>query len=345
MFANLVRRSLIALPAICSAWAILLPTAGIAEETKAPEFADGPWVSDVLWIAPDRLVATQSQGLPLRPATVVTLDAATPSKFQVAGEAEKSLWSVVAIDAQHFIVSDYGGSVYAVQDGKAAKFDLKARWIRALAISADKRVLAGAEDGKLIELDLEKKTQSRSIDAHASAIMSITFSHSGDKLATTASNGSIKIFNWPALDQTAELKAGDAVWSALFSADDTQLITAGSERTIDLWNLATNERALSIAACSDWVSSLVALPGSSLIVAGGMDGNVTVVDYGMMHSVARAKVAESGIWSMALSPDASRLAVGTRKNGVSIIDVADWKQAAETAAIEMKKIGPPSPKP
>lgn len=319
------------------------------ESADSEKFEDGPWLSAVRWQGNRRIVATKSQGLPLRPGAIVKAVAGKPENLSVVAESEKSLWSIVGLGKGKFVASDYSGGVQLYGDGKPKAFEADTRWIRSLinapadSGSDSLQLLAGTEDGKLVVLSVAKMAETKRIDAHSSTIFSVAASNDGSKIATAASDGSIKVFSWPELEQVAQLKAADTVWTVAFSGDDTKLISGGSDRVIDLWDIATQQQVVTITKCGNWVTSLVALPKSTLVAAGSMDGVITIVDYASMHSVSRTPVVESAIWSLALSPNGKRLAVGSRKHGLKVVQAAKLVSTGKEASEKLNAIVPPSP--
>jgi len=307
----------------------------LAQEKKTEPTAEtGPWLSAIAWLDNSQLVATKSEGLLLRPAQVVKLAAADATKLESVGEQETSLWSVLTLDASKYVVTDYKGGVYLYGDGEPKKFELDARWIRATAKApGDAEILAGTEDGKLLVLSIADKKEARRIDAQAAAIFDITFNHKGDQVAVSAGDGTIKIFSWPKLDPVASMSRGkEAVWSVVFSDDDSQLISGGADRRIQLWDLAKAKSVMSLQMTSDWITSLVSIPGTTAVAGASMNGKVFLVDYKSMLPISQSDAAQSAIWSLALSPDGSKVAMATRKHGAAVLPVAEWVEAAKQAA-------------
>lgn len=305
-----------------------------AEKKEDPNAESGPWLSSIAWLDNAQLVATKSQGLLLRPAQVVKLSAADPSKLETVGEQETSLWSSLSIGGGKFVVTDYKGGVYLYGDGDAKKFDLQSRWIRALAKApGDAEVLAGTEDGKLVVLSVADKKEARRIDAHSAAIFDITFNAQGDKVATGAGDGTIKVFSWPKLEPIASMSRGkEAVWAVTFTEDSSQLISGGADRRIQLWDVAQAKSVMTLKSTSDWITGLVMLPGTTAVAASSMNGKVFVVDYKAMLPVTQADVAKSAIWAMVPSPDSKQVAIATRKHGAALLPIDAWIAAAKGIA-------------
>ena len=225
-------------------------------------------------------------------------------------------------------------------------FELDARWIRALKKTPQAgQLLAGTEDGKLLLLSVDEAKEIRRVDAHAAAIFDIAFSAAGDKVATAAGDGSIKIFNWPQLEPLASMTVDKdtAIWSLLFVNDDKQIVSGGSNNAIQLWDVASAQSIVTIAVAGNWVTSLAALPESHLVVAGCMDGKLVVVDWQTMHAVHSQAGPGSAIWSVALAPHGQQLAVATRKHGLAVVDTQPWLAAGQAAAEALEAVRPPAP--
>ncbi len=338
-----------------AAWSATAWTAQAAEdEKKAPAKSEadakvgtGPWLTDVVWTSDSDLIASQPQGLLLRPAELVKASASDVAKLEKIGEQETSIWSVLHVGGANVVASNYKGELYLHGSGGAPKkFEANMRWVRALSKSPTfGELLAGTEDGKLVVLSLVDAKEVRRVDAHSAAIFDIALNAQGDKIAVAGGDGSIKIMSWPKLDTLATLKRGsEAVWAVVFSPDGSRLISGGADRRLQLWDLASAKLLGSIAVTSDWVTSLAVLPNSSLVVAGCMNGKVEVADYSAMLPVARTAVADSGIWSIALSPNAKQIAIATRKHGLKIIEAGQWTDAAKAVAERASSEKPPAPK-
>jgi WD40 repeat protein len=317
----------------------LLAIGGVASQVGAAEGdakaasepGTGPWITSVRWVDDSQLVAAESQGLLLRPGKVVKTTAADPSKLEPIGEEETSIWAVLPVGEGRVLASNYKGEVFLHGGGEPQKFELTARWIRALEKApGDGQVLAGTEDGKLVVLSLADRKETKRIDAHPAAIFDIAVNAAGDKIATVAGDGSIKLWNWPSLEAAGSMSRGnEAVWAVQFSPDGSKLITGGAERRVRLWDIAKSKLIMSIAVTPDWVTSLALVPNSSLVAAGCMNGKVVIVDYAAMLPVTQLDGPGSAIWSVDLAPAGKQLAVSTRKHGIGLIAADKWQEAAK----------------
>ncbi len=320
---------------------------GLAEDQAKPEpgVGSGPWITAVRWVDDNQLVAAESQGLLLRPGKVHKVAAADLAKLETLGEEETSVWAVLPLADGRVLASNYKGEVFTHAPGDAQKFELSARWIRTLEKApGDGQVLAGTEDGKLVVLSVADRKETKRIDAHPAAIFDIAVNPAGDKIATVAGDGSIKVWSWPALEPAGSMSGGkDAVWAVQFSADGSKLVTGGAERRVRLWDLAKNKLIMSIAVTPDWVTSLALVPNTTLAVAGCMNGKVVVVDYAAMLPVTQLDGPGSAIWSVAVSPSGQKVALSTRKHGLAILEANKWQDAAKAVTDRVASEQPPAP--
>ena len=322
------------------------PSQAESSADDAAEGSNGPWISSIAWLDSSTLVGTRSQGLLLRPASVVKAATTDLGNLQALGESESSLWSIVAMGGDRLLASDYQGGLAIYGGATPQKLDIQARWVRALAKSPQGDVgLAGTEDGKLIAIKLDDGTEVKRVEVGAAAIFDIEFNPAGDQIAVACGDGAIKLFSWPALESLGEMSHGkNAIWSLVYSNDGSQLISGGADRRLQLWDVANKRSLLTLTKTPDWVTSLVRIPDSSLVVAGCLNGVGVVADYQAWIPVAETQLSASGIWSMALSPDHKQLALGTRKDGIVIRSVDEWRVAGEQALSAFQAEAPPSPK-
>lgn len=317
------------------------------EKAKAPEAAvgTGPWITAVRWVDDNQLVAAESQGLLLQTGKVHKTTAADVNKLEPLGEQATSVWAVLPIGEGKVLASNYKGEIFLHGAGEPQKFELTARWIRTLEKApGEGQVLAGTEDGKLVVLSLADRKETKRIDAHPAAIFDIAVNQAGDKIATSAGDGSIKVWTWPALEPAGSMSRGsDAVWAVQFSADGTKLISGGADRRIRLWDIAKSKLVMSIAVTPDWVTSLASVPGSTLVVAGCMNGKLVVADYAAMLPVQQIDGPGSAIWSADISPSGKQLAISTRKHGLALIGADKWQEAAKAVTERAASEKPPEP--
>ncbi|MFO1063200.1 MAG: hypothetical protein U0892_04950 [Pirellulales bacterium] len=314
---------------------------------KKEEVAAGPWITQVRWLDDQNLLGTESQGLLFRSGKVIKTTAADTSKLETIAEQDVSVWAVVPLADGKVAASNYKGEVYVQGGGDPQKFESASRWIRALEKApGDKDLLAGTEDGKLVVLSVADKKETKRIDAHGAAVFDIAFNTAGDRVASVAGDGSVKVWSWPALEPVSSGTRGkDALWAVAFTSDGSQLVTGGADRRIRLWDTASGKFLLNITTTSDWVTSLASVPGGSLVVGGSMNGQLIVVDTTAKLPVTKMAGPGSGIWSVSMSPSGKQLAVATRKHGIALVSADSWQAAAKETAERAASEKPPAPAP
>jgi WD40 repeat protein len=153
------------------------------------------------------------------------------------------------------------------------------------------------------------------------------FSPQGDRLITTGADGTVRV--WAI--ETAEVVAGPlrhsgAVTSAAFSPDGRLLVTRESTGFVRVWDLAG-----SAAPSSPLKSSLESFyrwhsANGRWVVTGSYLGSVWLWD-GRTGRLVKTVNEGAGVFSVALSPDGSRLVAGGRSG------VAPMRNAATGVAI------------
>lgn len=303
------------------------------------------WITSVQWLDDQNIIATQSDGLLLRPGSVVRLAAQQPDSFGAVAQAEASLWSVLSRGDQT-LVSDYKGRILRLENQALQPLEVQARWIRKLvAAPGDSgEVLAGTEDGQLIVLSSAPHRESRRVELAKVAIFDVIASPSATQIAVALGDGSIQLRSWPELELQVTIPGkGSACWALLYTSDGQRLIAGGADRKLQMWDVATGSPIVSLATTSDWVTSLERLPETSLLMAGCLNGQLVLVDDSTMMLVKSDSVAGSGIWDMDLSPDGKRLALATRRNAVVVLELTEWLSQAQKARQAALAQQPPQP--
>ncbi len=73
--------------------------------------------------------------------------------------------------------------------------------------------------------------------AHDTSVLSVQFSPDGQRLLTTSSNGSTKIWHRSGHLQQEVVQADHIIWQGQFSPTGDTFLTAAQDRTARLWDL------------------------------------------------------------------------------------------------------------
>jgi WD40 repeat protein len=164
-------------------------------------------------------------------------------------------------------------------------------WITAFAFSPSGKILvSGHDDGKIRFWDLATRKMTREIEAHASAISSITFL-SGDDLATAAEDHMIRLWSVSTFAVKQSLVGHvDRIPSLTYSERQKLLVSAGWDTTARVWEPGNQEPLILLNSHSEQV----------LVVAFGPDGS-TLACADSDHAIHVWNDVRSGKTSFVLS--------------------------------------------
>lgn len=303
---------------------------------------DPVWITSINWKNDQQLIATQSQGLLYRPGKIQQFPANQLQQPNTIAEIDSSLWALLPWN-DSWLASDYKGKIWQVGAGPSQVVDLKTRWIRCLTLASATEVIAGTEDGQLVVFDPATSAIARQTQVGNSALYQITFHSNRKQIAVASAGGMVQLLSWPELELQKSLSTTGAVWTVVYSTNGEQLITGGSDRKVRLWDVASGQQIVAISSMKDWVTSIASYPNSTLAFTGSLNGDLALIDYHTKTLVKSRSIAPSGIWCLALSPDNQRLALGTRKDGIKVIEISEWLDEAKKAAAAADVERPPQP--
>lgn len=185
-------------------------------------------------------------------------------------------------------------------------------------ILAGSQLVSGGYDGKLIWWDIDKKTQTRSLDAHKKWIRNLAVTPDGKTIVSVADDMVARVWDAASGKLRHEL-LGHAektphhypsmLYAVAISADGKYVATGDKVGLINVWELASGKKAASMEAPVMYTWDPVQ----------------------RRHSIG-------GIRSLAFSPDGVHLAVGgmgkvgniDHLEGKARVEVFDWQKAQRT---------------
>jgi WD40 repeat protein len=225
------------------------------------------------------------------------------------------------------------GSIYAVA------FSPDGQWLAA----GSTVLVKGAKQGDLVpsgqvclfEVATGKLTKELA-DAHKGAAYSAVFSRDGKLLATSGDDGTIKLWEMPALKEKAALKRHERSVGALaFSPDGAWLASVGDDGVVVVWDAARGQPKWTLKGHNELTPikgqpalprALAFAPDGSRLASGDYWGNLIVWDAvkGAQHQKAAMPNSET-IHCLAFAPSGKILAVGSGTT-VRFLDAATLAQ-------------------
>jgi len=324
---------------------------GFQDANAQPKTDASQWVTSVI-LDPSgtQLWATSAQGLLLRPGQVLraTLDA-TPVATNIY-ETGASAWAIAVVPEANTLLSvDYKGKLLRSEianPGATTAVEVPLRWSRTLLPVGDSRVLAGSEDGKIVDIHLPDGAVVGQWDAHGAAVHSLALSPDKSILASGAGDGTIKLWNRSNNTEVKAMSFGKAaIWDIVFTRDGTHLIAADADRRLNIFDVAAGKLKMTLQILPDWATSLAMHPTENVIAVGCMNGSVHFYDLNSYRRVGAWNGVGSGVWDILFVPDGSRVIAATRKNGLQVVGSDVWSAPLTAARAEAANEQPPAPAP
>jgi WD40 repeat protein len=330
-------------------FSVASPALAIEGETPKSDTAPNVWITSLTWdSANNQIWGTQAQGLLLRPGQVIRTTLDNPSAITNVYETGASAWAVALIPEANSLLSvDYKGKLLRsdiATPNTTQAIEVPMRWSRVLLPVGDGKVIAGSEDGKLIEIHLPDGAVVAQWDAHTAAIHNIALSPDKTLLASCAGDGTIKIWNRSNNTEVKSLSYGKAaVWELAFTRDNTKLVAADADRRLNLFDVASGKLQMTLQMLPDWGTALSMHPTENVVAVGCMNGSAQFYDLNTFRRVGSWDGVGSGVWDLIFAPDGSKAFVATRKHGIATISADVWSGPLTTARAEAPSEVPPAP--
>jgi WD40 repeat protein/tetratricopeptide (TPR) repeat protein/predicted Ser/Thr protein kinase len=160
-------------------------------------------------------------------------------------------------------------------------------------------------------------------DRHPTEALCLAFAPDGKTLATSGTEGAVKLWDVGTGQVRATLEAheGWAFWVA-FAPRGGLLATSGADRVVRLWDPVTGRRLTTLAGHTGKVRCVAFSPDGNTLASCGHDGTVRLWDAAAGSSLAVLNGHTATVWALAFSPDGRSLASCSDDRTVKLWDVA-----------------------
>jgi WD40 repeat protein len=205
-------------------------------------------------------------------------------------------------------------------------------FIYAVAWSPDSKSLVSGSYDKLVKVwEAGTGKEIRTLKDHADAVYAVAWSSKGNWIATGSADRSIKVWDAATGKRLYTITGhGDIIYALAFNQAGTQLVSAGADKTIRTWNL-TNEKgdaARTTSAHGDVVTAIAFSQTGKYLASASQDKSAKVWDSNSGGSVRSIDGQPEALFSVAISPDDTVVAIGSYDGTVRLFKIADGKPVA-----------------
>src|SRR3989338_5901454 len=180
---------------------------------------------------------------------------------------------------------------------------------------------------EVLRWKLIKKTRlvekiAKTLNGHASRVLSVAFSPDGQYIASGSDGRTIKLLNATShqLLRTFNNYSGN-ISSVTFSPNGRYIASGSDDMTIKLWNTKTHALLYTFRGHTKWVKSVAFSPDGNYIASGSWDNTIKLWDV-TSHQLLHTFIGHtSTVYSAVFSPDGTTLASGSADNTIKLWNV------------------------
>ncbi|MBW4562919.1 MAG: pentapeptide repeat-containing protein [Mojavia pulchra JT2-VF2] len=159
-----------------------------------------------------------------------------------------------------------------------------------------------------------------------SCCFSVAFSPNEKLLATSDTNGQIRLYQVLDGKQILTLKGHTAwVWSISFSPDGNIIASGSDDQTVKLWNVNTGEDLRTLQGHSGTVRSVAFCSDGQILASASEDRTVRLWNVDTGHCLNTLQVNNKRMLSVAFSPNNPTLAIGSEDQTVTLWNISTAK--------------------
>ncbi len=147
----------------------------------------------------------------------------------------------------------------------------------------EKLVLTAHSSGKVLVWELLTGTNQRAIEAHDQAVTSVAFNTSGDRIVTTSSDSTARVWTIDGKNISTLNGHAGVVLSAEFSRKGDFIVTAGLDGTVRLWSVGSGDPFATVRVHDGAILRASFSPDGKSIVMGDEEGRLYLLACDVCH--------------------------------------------------------------
>src|SRR5262245_36016539 len=179
------------------------------------------------------------------------------------------------------------------------------------------------------DLDVASGKELARLREHRGPVRAVACAPDGSRFASASLDGTVRLWDAAGRVLIAALQANAQVYGVAFSPDGSQIVAGAGDGSLCVWS-AEGQRQMPrrrFRGAQDSISS-VAWSANGEVACGGLDGTIRLWDVRAGSELLALRGHEGEVWSVAFSPDGSRLVSGGADGTVRLWDAQTGRELA-----------------